>query len=60
MSIDVYIERIENGYIVTTSDDAKRKTFYPSVSVFVDCYVTQKLKDADMLNFKLIMLSTEK
>jgi len=47
MEIDVKIERIENGYIVTGNDSAETKMFYPSLATFAECQIIEYLRDRD-------------
>lgn len=45
MEIDVKIERIENGYIVTDIDSTGNKCFYASLEDFATCRVVENLRE---------------
>lgn len=47
MEIDVKIERIDNGYIVTGNDSTKTRTFYPNLVNFAECWIIEQLKERD-------------
>ncbi|SEQ48059.1 hypothetical protein SAMN03080615_01617 [Amphritea atlantica] len=47
MEIDVQIERISNGFIVTGNDSTRTKQYYPSMESFVEDWVIDPIKDAD-------------
>ena len=47
MEIDVQIERIDNGFIVTANDSTKSKRFYPSMEAFAESQIIEPLRDAD-------------
>lgn len=47
MEIDVQIERIDNGYIVTGNDSTKNRTYYPSLEKFAESWVIEVLRERD-------------
>lgn len=47
MEIDVQIERIDNGYIVTGNDSTKNRIYYPSLEKFAEAWIVEKLREHD-------------
>lgn len=47
MEIDVEIERISNGFIVTGHDSTKTKEYFPTMEKFVESRVIEPIQDAD-------------
>lgn len=47
MEIDVQIERIDNGYIVTGNDSTKNRTYYPSLEKFAEAWIVENLRESD-------------
>lgn len=47
MEIDVEIERISNGFIVTGNDSTKTKEYFPSIEKFVESRVIEPMQDED-------------
>lgn len=47
MEIDVQIERIDNGYIVTGNDSTRNRMYYPNIEAFVKDRVLEELKHRD-------------
>lgn len=47
MEIDVQIERIDNGYIVTGNDSTKTRTYFPSLEKFAEARIIENLRDID-------------
>jgi len=47
MEIDVSIERINNGYIVTGNDSTKNKHFYGTLEDFAKCEILETLREKD-------------
>lgn len=47
MEIDVSIERIDNGYIITGNDSTKTRTYYPSLEKFAWSWIVEQLKERD-------------
>ncbi len=47
MKINVKIERIENGYIVTNKGDKKSKRFYKTLEAFALGNIVEELMDRD-------------
>lgn len=47
MEIDVSIERIDNGYIVTDNSTDAGRSYYRSLEDFVNCRVIEDLKEKD-------------
>jgi len=47
MEIDVQIERIDNGYIVTGNDSTKTRTFYPTLEKFAEAWIVEQLRERD-------------
>jgi hypothetical protein len=47
MNIDVEIERINNGYIVTGNDSTKARTYYPSLEKFAEEWIVDVLRVHD-------------
>ena len=47
MEINVKIERIDNGYIVTGLDSMETRTYYPSLENFAECWIIEQLKERD-------------
>lgn len=49
MEVDVQIERIDNGYIVTGNDSTKNRTYYQNLETFLEARVMEELRDRDRL-----------
>jgi len=47
MEIDVEIERISNGFIVTGHDSTKTKEYFPTMEKFVESRVIEPIQDAE-------------
>ncbi len=47
MEIDVEIERIDNGYIVTSNDSARSRTYYRNLEDFATVWIVETLREAD-------------
>lgn len=47
MEIDVQIERINNGYIVTGNDSTQSRTYYPSLEKFAEARIVEQLREHD-------------
>lgn len=45
MEIDVSIERIANGYVVTENGDVKAKTYYESLEAFANARIIEELRE---------------
>lgn len=46
-NIDVTIERIENGFLVTGNDGSKSKRYFPSLEKFVESEMLEAAKEED-------------
>ena len=46
-NIDVHIERIQNGFIVTGNDSTKVRRYFPSLQAFVESEMLELAKDED-------------
>ena len=47
MNIDVTIERIDNGYIVTGNDSTKNKHYYDSLEKFAYSRILEDMREKD-------------
>jgi len=47
MNIDVTIERIDNGYIVTGNDSTKNKNYFVSLEKFAESQIIEDLRELD-------------
>ena len=47
MEIDVQIERIRNGYVITGNDSTKQRTFYPTLEAFASTWIVENLREKD-------------
>lgn len=47
MEIDVEIERISNGFIVTGNDSSGTKEYFSSIEKFIECRVIDPVKEID-------------
>jgi hypothetical protein len=47
MDIDVKIERIGNGYIVTDNDSMKNKHYYATLERFAVALIVEQLRECD-------------
>lgn len=47
MEVDVTIERISNGYIVTNNDSSHQKTFYGTLGEIMNARVIEDMNDID-------------
>jgi len=47
MEIDVTIERIDNGYIVTGNDSTKNKHYYETLEKFVETRILEDIRQKD-------------
>jgi len=45
MEIDVEIERIDNGYIITGNDSTRNRMFYPTLEDFANAWIIEELKE---------------
>ena len=48
MKIDVSIERISNGYIVTGNDSTREKRYYPNLEAFAEVWIIELLRESDI------------
>ncbi len=47
MEIDIDIERISNGFIVTGNDETRVKTFYPTVEKIIESLIVEDIRLID-------------
>jgi hypothetical protein len=47
LNIEVHVERISNGFIVTGNDSTKTKRYFPSMEDFVKSEILEAAKEED-------------
>lgn len=60
MNLDVTIERIENGYIVTGLKDSQDKHFYQSLEKFCADHITEEIREKDKQQLSQIITQLAK
>ena len=50
MYIDVIVERINNGFIVTENSANKMPTYYPTLEKFVIGHIVEKMQEVDKMH----------
>jgi hypothetical protein len=47
MEIDVEIEQIDNGFIVTGNDSTKGKEYFPTIEKFLESRLLEQVRELD-------------
>ena len=50
MNIDVTIERIENGFIITGNDSCQVPRYYPTLEKFVIGQIVEEMQEEDKMH----------
>ena len=50
MNIDVTIERIANGFIITGNDSTREPTYYPTLEKFVIGHIVEQMQEEDKMH----------